>query len=351
MQHLAMTPTRHRLLLAATWAAALLSMPAAGLAQPSAADCIAIAEPTARLACYDQLHGRPDAAAAPAAHTPAAAPAAATSSPASSHLDLRWDLDGPHGALFAPRPYRPVYLLPATWTDHVNRHPVSPSPAHSVTDDLTLKAVEAKYQLSLKAKFAEDLLGTPLSLWGGYTQSSRWQVYNGADSRPFRETNYEPELMLVWPMQAEMLGWRLRMASLSLNHQSNGRSLPLSRSWNRVIGTLALERGDWVAELRPWVRIHENAADDDNPDIEDYIGRGEVRIGRYWGESALMLQLRHSLRAGEISRGSAQVEWTFPLAGALHGYLQVFNGHGESLVDYNLRQTKVGLGVTIAGWR
>ena len=41
----------------------------------------------------------------------------------------------------------------------------------------------------------------------------------------------------------------------------------------------------------------------------------------------------------------------FPLAGALHGYLQVFSGYGESMIDYNLRQTKAGLGVTIAGWR
>jgi phospholipase A1/A2 len=157
--------------------------------------------------------------------------------------------------------------------------------------------------------------------------------------------------MLVMPLQAELLGWQLRMASLALNHQSNGRSLPLSRSWNRIIGSLAAERGDWVAEFRPWVRIKETVADDDNPDIEDHVGRAELLLGRYWGEQALTLQLRHSLRSGSNSRGSAQADWVFPLAGALHGYLQVFSGYGESLVDYNLRQNKIGLGVTIAGWR
>jgi phospholipase A1 len=267
-------------------------------------------------------------------------------------LARRWDLTGDSGTgLFVPRPYKPVYVLPATWTDRVNRRPASPAPDHTVADPLELRPVEAKYQLSLKAQLARELMGTPLSLWGGYTQSSRWQVYNGADSRPFRETNYEPELMLVWPLNREWLGWRLGLASLSLNHQSNGRALPLSRSWNRLIGTLAFERGEWVAEIRPWWRIPEREADDDNPDINDYVGRMELQLSRYWGDHALSLQLRHTLRTGARSRGSAQLDWVFPLSGALHGYLQVFGGHGESLVDYNLRQTKIGLGVTITGWQ
>lgn len=335
---------------------ALLLSCGAAMGQSRADECIGIGDAASRLACYDRVHGRMDsppaaAPAAPAAPASAAVVTAASSSRIESHLGVRWDLEGQRGTLFSPRPYRPVYLLPATWTDKVNRRPSSPAPEHSVPSDLVLKAVEAKYQLSLKAKFAHELLGMPVSLWGGYTQSSRWQVYNGADSRPFRETNYEPELMLVWPLDANVLGWRLKMASLSLNHQSNGRALPLSRSWNRYIGMLALERDDWVAELRPWVRVGENAADDDNPDIEDYVGRGELRLSRYYGEHALSLQLRHSLRPAERSRGSAQLDWVFPLAGALHGYLQLINGYGESLVDYNLRQTKAGLGVTITGWR
>lgn len=334
------------------------ALPATSVAQTSAADCVVLTDAAARLACYDRLHGRPEPEApAPAAPPASAGPASAPTMPATptvdpdSQLGARWDLDGQRSALFAPRAYKPVYLMPATWTDQVNRRPGSPAPEHSVSDPLVLKAVEAKYQISLKTKFAHSLFGTPISLWGGYTQSSRWQLYNGADSRPFRETNYEPEVMLVAPLDIDMLGWKLRMASLSLNHQSNGRALPLSRSWNRIIGGLALERGDWIAELRPWVRLGESASDDDNPDIADHVGRIEARVARYWGEHALSLQLRHSLRGGNRSRGSVQLDYVFPLAGALHGQLQLFSGYGESLIDYNLRQTKVGLGVTIAGWR
>jgi len=328
-------------------------------AQATAADCLPLADAAARLACYDRLHGRAQppltapgpASAAALPPLPEVTSASKSPLPTGSLLAQRWDLDAPRDELFAPRAYKPVYLLPVTWTDNLNLRPTSPAPDHSEPADLELRELETKYQLSLKAKLAHSVLGSPVSLWGGYTQSSRWQVYNGAASRPFRETNYEPEVMVVWPMQGELLGWRMRMGSVSLNHQSNGRSLPLSRSWNRVIGTLALERGDWVAELRPWIRIREGLRDDDNPDISDHIGRAEVLLSRYRESHAFTLQLRHSLRAGSRSRGSGQLEWVFPLTGALHGYFQLFSGHGESLVDYNLSQTKVGLGVTIAGWR
>ena len=336
---------------------ALLAAGASPQAQTgAAADCLGITDDRARLQCYDRVHGRATPSPpvpsdiAPAAPLPQQQPPM----PEPTRLQQRWDLGSARGAeLFAPRAHKPVYLLPATWTDRLNRRPSSPAPDHTVTEAIDLRAVEAKYQISLKAKFGDAKeFGIPMSLWGGYTQSSRWQVYNGPESRPFRETNYEPELMLVVPLDREVLGWRLRAAQLALNHQSNGRALPLSRSWNRVIGELAFERGDWIVQLRPWWRLPEDASDDDNPDITDHVGRAEVVISRYWGgDHALTLQLRHSLRTGDRSRGSGQLEWVFPMSGTLHGVLQWWSGYGESLIDYNFRQNKIGLGVTIAGWR
>lgn len=330
----------------------------AGATPPGdAASCRSIDDAAARLACYDRAFGRE-----PAAQAAAAVPAAAASAPSASAsaanvsppslFDERWDLDGRHpGELFFPRAYKPVYVLPLTWTDRVNTAPMSPSPGHTLLQPMVLRPVEVKYQLSLKAKLWDGVLGTPLRLWGGYTQSSRWQVFNGKESRPFRETDYEPELILAWPLERQLLGWRLRQLSLSLNHQSNGRSLPLSRSWNRVIGEAALERGDWTLQLRPWWRLKERPTDDDNPDIEDHVGRGEVLLTGKLGRSTVAVQLRHSLRAGRRAHGSAQLEWSYPIDGALHGYAQWFSGDGESLIDYNHRQNKLGIGLSIVDWR
>jgi phospholipase A1 len=244
-----------------------------------------------------------------------------------------------------------VYLLPLNWTDRVNATPGAPSPDHTVTDPLVLRPLEVKYQLSLKAKLWERPLNLPGTIWGGYTQSSRWQVYNGAESRPFRETNYEPELIYAWPLDHQLLGWRLRLVSVALSHQSNGRSLPLSRSWNRWIGEAAFERGDWTMQIRPWWRISEAAGDDDNPDIGDYMGRSEVLFTGKLGGGIVALQLRHSLRGGSGSRGSAQLEWSVPIDGALHVYTQWFTGYGESMIDYNHKQNKLGLGISIVEWR
>ncbi|MDO9091109.1 MAG: phospholipase A [Rubrivivax sp.] len=341
----------------------LLLVPAVHAQTPATAGtdvpaCVALQNDTARLACYDAVHRR----AAPALDSaPSTLPAASAATPPAvpqsdpapaSVLDERWDLDGRRrGDLFVPRPYKPVYLLPATWTDRVNQTPSSPSPERTVTDSLGLRSLEAKYQISFKAKLWENVLGTPAAVWGAYTQSSRWQLYNGAVSRPFRETNYEPELMFGWPLKLPLAGWQLRQLGVSINHQSNGRSLPLSRSWNRITAEARLERGEWTAELRPWWRISEDLNRDDNPDIADYAGRAELLLTRQWGSHVLALQLRHSLRGGKRSRGSGQLEWSVPLDGALKAYVQWFNGYGESLVDYNLSQNKVGIGISLVGWR
>ena len=345
-------------------AVAVLALAAASAAwaadKPTLEECLATQGDTARLQCYDRLHDRQPAPAAETGAAPVtaapAAPARAADVPpqlAGESLDARWDLDGTNRGFGVPRPYRAMYALVGDWTNNINRQPFSPSPDHTVTSPLLLRPVEAKYQISFKSKLAE--LPWDVALWAAYTQSSRWQLYNAADSRPFRETNYEPELMFVKPLDAEvpLAGGKLRMIALGYNHQSNGRALPLSRSWNRIVGTLIYENGEWTAEVRPWIRIHENLADDDNPDISDYAGRGELRIARRFGTHFVSLLLRHSLRGGARSHGAAQLDYVFPIPGydALHGQLQVFSGYAESMIDYNVRQTRIGLGVTIAGWQ
>lgn len=311
-------------------------------AEPSGADealhaCRQIPDDARRLACYDRLAA------------PAEAPVAEPSP--DSLLGHAWELDpGDRGRILRIRPYKPVYALPFTHSTRPNQRPSSPAPGHAVADALDIGADEAKLQISLKTKLAEDLIGDNGDLWFGYTQSSRWQVYNGGISRPFRETNHEPELMLLWRTDYRLAGWHGRFLNLSLNHQSNGRSLPLSRSWNRVMLSANLERGDWTLSLRPWWRIPEGGGNDDNPDIANYLGRGDLLLVRRWGGQQLSAMLRHSLRSGRDSRGALQVDYAFPIIGQLRGHLQWFSGYGESMIDYNHRANYYGLGVSLLEW-
>ena len=123
--------------------------------------------------------------------------------------------------------------------------PGCPSRHCRPSKSIYLDRTEVKIQLSFKTKVIQDLLATDGDLWFGYTQVSYWQVGNSRYSSPFRETNYEPETMFVYPLQASVGSLNLRFAAIGLNHQSNGRAEPLSRSWNRLIGELAAEVGAW----------------------------------------------------------------------------------------------------------
>jgi phospholipase A1/A2 len=316
--------------------------PSAAAAQLSA--CAKIPEDAVRLACYDQLAQKELTVPTPTPPPPLAEakPLAASATVMEQRWELRPDLQ--RGA-FNLLPYKPVYGL-VHWMSDPNERPQSPTRA--VADPIVeLDRLEAKFQLSFKTKVAEGLLGTPADLWFGYTQVAFWQVFNRRFSSPFRETNYEPEAMLIWPLQIGVGEFRMRFVGLTLNHQSNGRGGAFSRSWDRAIGEAAAEYGRWSFHVRPWTRVFGPRADrDHNPDIEDFAGRGEL-ITTWRGERhVLTFSGRHSLRGGARSRGGAQLDWAFPIAGALNGRVQVFHGYGLNLIDYNHRQTTVGVGLS-----
>jgi phospholipase A1 len=347
------------------------------IAPASAEACVALESNADRLSCYDTLFKVPEAekttllserqAAKELAPEPTQpetlkekisqgvstifASEGSKIDPNHSLLDRRWELsaDSKLGT-WNIRAHQPVYLLPAFWTSDKNEFPQSPNVNNTVDTDQNLKSTESKFQLSLKTKAVENLLGDNGDIWLGYTQSSRWQVYNSEESRPFRETNYEPEASLIFRTNYEILGLNARLLGLTFNHQSNGRADPLSRSWNRIMMNIGFERDNFALMLRPWYRIEEDSKDDNNPDIKNYIGRGDLTAFYRWNDHDFSLMLRHSLKGGDDAHGAAQFDWVFPISGKLRGHFQLFDGYGESLIDYNHRATYVGLGVSLMNW-
>lgn len=348
------------------------TLPTAALGQnPDPMDiraCTAMESDAQRLACYDHATGRVNLPSAQkrtdeSTSTPgifshdsgksavtASAPNTEVATPLSL-LDTRWELsrESKLGTLNL-RGYQPMYLMPVFATSHQNQRPFSPNPNNSVSKSEDLDNIEAKFQLSLKTKLWQGVFGDAGDLWVGYTQSSRWQVFNEEQSRPFRETNYEPEAMLMFNTHYRVFGWEGRLLGIGFNHQSNGRSDPLSRSWNRVVANIGFEREGWTVMFRPWWRLPESRADDNNPDITDYVGRGEVQVVREWRGHEFALTLRSSFRGGSRQHGAGRFSWSFPLAGNMRGYTEIFKGYGESLIDYNHNATYVGLGISLLDW-
>lgn len=352
---------------------AIAVLPASGWSQtaPALEACAEIGAPSDRLACYDKLAGRavapiepparqgapgPDSAAADTPDTtsllaPTGAPLPDTEAapPATGLLSKYWELEpSDKRGVFNFVGYQPNFVLPLHFTDRINRAPQSPTQA--VMPQPAYQREEAKFQLSLRTKLVQGLFGG--DVWGAFTQQAMWQIYNGTDSKPFRNTDYQPELIYVVPSPASLrklpFGWQWRMMQFGLAHQSNGQSDPLSRSWNRVYAGAGFERGDWMFTARYNQRLNENIATDNNPDLVSYRGRGEFQLSWAHGLHTASLLYRTSLR--NVSYGAVQAEWTYPIfkdqPNGLRWFVQGFSGYGETLTDYNFRQTSLGVGVT-----
>jgi phospholipase A1 len=252
---------------------------------------------------------------------------------------------------FAIIPHKPNFVLPASITS-INQNPYIGTPVGSELDD-----VEIKFQISLKYLAAQDLMFTDLDLQFAFTTTSWWQAYNSNISAPFRETNYEPEIILNYHHSWLLFGLPVEQTKLSFNHQSNGQTGLLSRSWNRIILGFTFAPADNVLwGFRTWYRVPEDKkitaldpAGDDNPDIEKYMGYAEV--GGLWSISdkhSLEFMLRNNLRSK--NKGAIQLGWSFPINDKIQGYVEYFNGYGESLIYYNHHAQRLGIGFKLTNW-
>lgn len=267
-------------------------------------------------------------------------------------LSLAYDLDkNSERGLWTARPHNANYLLPLFFNLSPNRQPHTPNqPIRPYRAD-EMRVLEVKFQLSLKAKTMENVFDTDADLWFGYTQLSHWQVYNKPYSRPFRTHDYQPEVFLTQPVAASLpFDGQLRMLGIGAIHHSNGESDPLSRSWNRLYITGGAQWGNLTVMPRLWARLtkHDPNKPNDNPDISDYYGYGDVKF---------LYQLRKGNNISGLVRfnpmtgkGAVQLDYVHPLNHGISGFAQVFHGYGQSLIDYNYKTSSVGIGIMLTDW-
>ena len=264
-----------------------------------------------------------------------------------------YDLDAndPHGILTV-REHNPMYLMPVWYNSSPNYAPSSPTRGAALQERFSdQKRIETKMQVSFKSKIAEDLFKSRADLWFGYTQKSDWQIYSqGRRSAPFRNTDYEPEIFITQPVKSRLpWGGRLRMLGVGFAHQSNGQSRPESRSWNKVYAMAGMEWGKLTVIPRVWMRLFDSSGEDnDNPDLAKYLGYGDVKLQyRLNDKHNFSTTLRYNPKSGY---GAAEAAYTFPIKGKLQGVVRGFHGYGESLIDYNHKQSGIGFGLMFNGW-
>lgn len=259
------------------------------------------------------------------------------------YVDKRMDTEKKHifnRYLITPR--KPNYILPVTYRRTMNAAP------YDLEDGEELNNVEIKFQISLKFLLFEEIANTNTNLFAAYTAVSYWQAYNNS-SAPFRETNYEPEVYFSTENDWEIFGFKNIVNNIGFVHQSNGRGRNLSRSWNRLFGEFVFEKGKCVVAIKPWWRLPEKEENDDNPDIDKYLGYGELYVlYKINDKYTLGSMFRNNLRAD--NKGAIELNLSFPLTKRLSGYVQYFYGYGDSLIDYNVRSNRIGIGIIISNW-
>ena len=203
---------------------------------------------------------------------------------------------------------------------------------------------EVVFQLSAKYRIRRT------RFYLAYSQISFWQAYDRSNSSPFRDTNYNPEVFYR-SAERRLFGGRFGVDAV-LEHESNGRLVGESRSWNLISAAPFWRSDRWLVYLKARYRIPEDpketpdsALGDDNPDITHYLGYSDVHVIRDFGRGRqLRLTLRGFLGRG---RGLVRLAYSAPITADDDSWvcLRVSSGYGESLMDYNRANTRVGLGI------
>jgi phospholipase A1/A2 len=248
---------------------------------------------------------------------------------------------------FSITPHKPMYILPLSYNfSHMNS---------AIEENVKVDDLETKFQFSFKVSIIELFFNKKASLQFGYTQTAFWQVYNKQFSAPFRETNYEPEIFLVYnPVELKAKNWNSSYI-FGFAHQSNGRSSTVSRSWNRFYIQKLWNLDCFAISTKAWYRLPEeekkdpeSSLGDDNPDINHYMGYGELMALTQIKNNTISLSLRNNLKIN--NRGALQFSWSKPINEKYKIYFQYFNGYGESLIDYNINSNRISLGIIINDW-
>ncbi len=257
--------------------------------------------------------------------------------------------------MFGFNAYKENYFLPFGYADSIY-------PEYVASDQY--REFEAEFQYSFSVDLVADLFGLEEIYGVSMTQHGFWQLYT--PSSPFREINYNPEIYILFPLlgSADVIG--LKSVTLTISHESNGQgnieSLDInksnytefnqnyfknrSRSWNYLSAVFGFQFSQVFADLTLWSRV-DFAKTDDNPDLIDYIGHGELSLTYITGEHNFKTTGRYNT---STQKGAIKLAWSYPVyeRESIYWYVKFFSGYGESLIDYDRYVHKASVGFSFS---
>lgn len=242
-------------------------------------------------------------------------------------------------------PHKGTYLQPVSYNS-MNHEDMYRSVKKNEPGDRGnyYKKMEAEFQISFMIPVIRNSRPKEWDLLFAYTHHSWWQVYNSKWSRPFRESNYMPELFTrkVFLERIAKSNFIISYADIGYVHQSNGQTQKLSRSWDRVFARVSIIHKDFLINFTGWYRVPESKDIDDNRDIYKYMGFGEIELLKSIGKHTL------SYKAPLFSHHfSSEVKYSYPWRDRLRWFIRFQGGYGHSLIEYNKPVQRYGLGISI----
>lgn len=252
------------------------------------------------------------------------------------------------GSKFGLLPHNETFLLPISYNgspDVSVYNKLTESDLRSGRGDFYDK-LEAEFQISFMLPISRNIFKSNWDILVGYTHRAWWQVYNDNWSRPFRETNYSPEIFfrkLLPHSNSKLLGLQILGYDIGYIHQSNGQIQEISRSWDRIIGRIALGGPKNLLQIASWIRIDDRGQKDDNPKIVNYLGLGEIK----WQHQVFKGHKIGLKIIPGFKHLSGAIDYSLPWKDRLNWFIKYESGYGHSLIEYNRRAERVGFGVNV----
>lgn len=202
------------------------------------------------------------------------------------------------------------------------------------------QTADAKFQLSIRQRLFNSVMPFNTQLMLIYTQKSFWDIY--WESSPFKDSNYNPGLLLTKPIidDNKMKG----VVSFSLEHESNGRDSLESRSWNyfTLSGTYFFNYNLWI-QAKLW---HSNISED-NADLADYRGYGLLALNYRSKDDRLTASFVFNPTKNFSANTQFELSYQLNKRANQSLFFQWYQGYGESLLDYNVYTSMIRVGICI----
>ena len=226
---------------------------------------------------------------------------------------------------------------------HKDNYFITGVPANTAINSST---ANAKYQISFKQILTRSRLPLDTYLFMTYTQKSFWNIYK--ESLPFSDINFNPSIAIgkaIYDKEDRLSG----LATVSFEHESNGRDSIASRSWNRFsleYTTNIFKRT--TASFKVWLPF---GYKEGNPDLLEYVGLGQVNMSHIFKQDKLVFDLRVRKGLNFDGKGSIRTRIYFnPFDNNISNQYVMFEwfvGQAEGLLNYQESKSMIRIGYVI----